>query len=146
MWKSRQTKEGVGVEGQRELCEEFLRACLAERLAQPDKVQFKEGRVFKCFFYNSAVRAWLDAEMGKRDERLKYKNDFAASYFAGIFDARGGFAKNGLPFIIGDRVDEIVLLRLGFRARRERGRIALISEDFYSWISPFLRLGISKRA
>src|SRR3989338_9860491 len=91
LWKSRRTKEGVGVEGHRELCEAFLKLCLDEKLCLPDKVKYIEGPIFKCYFYNSSVRSWLDSEFVKREERLKHKNEFAASYFAGVFDARGGF-------------------------------------------------------
>ncbi len=146
--KGRRTKEGVGVEGHRELCEAFLKACLDEKFCQPDKVKYEEGPLHKCYFYNTAVRAWLDDEMKKRDERLKYRNAFAASYFAGVFDSKGGFAQAGkeeMPYIIGDSKDEMVLLRLDFRVKRERGRIAVISGDFYPWIRGYLKLEISKR-
>ncbi|MEM2138069.1 MAG: hypothetical protein QW568_03195 [Candidatus Anstonellaceae archaeon] len=149
LWKGRRTKEGVGVEGHREVCETFLKLCLDEKLCQPDKVKYEEDAIDKCYFYNTALRAWLDSEMEKRDERLKYKNEFAANYFAGVFDAKGGWgdAVTGqkMPYIVGDRVDEVVLLRLGFRVKKERGRIAIISGDFYPWIKPYLRLEISKR-
>ena len=149
MWKSRRTKEGVGVEGHRELCGAFLKACLDEKLAMPDKVKYEEGPLHKCYFYNTSLRAWLDSEMKKREERLKYKNEFAASYFAGVFDAKGGWADSvaggKMPFIIGDRTDEIVLLRLGFRVKKERSRLAIISEDFYGWIVPHLKLDIGKK-
>lgn len=148
LWKSRRTKEGVGVGGHRELCEAFLKVCLDEKLAQPDKVKFLEGPIYKCYFYNSAIRAWLDSEMEKREERLKYKNEFAANYFAGVFDAKGGFAQAGkreIPYILGDRVDEMTLSRLNFRVKKERGKIAVISDDFYGWIMPYLKLEISKR-
>ncbi len=145
MWKGRRTKEGVGVEGHHELCEVFLKACLDEKLAQPGRVKFLEdGAMAKCFFYNSSVRAWLDSEMEKREERLRFKNEFAASYFAGLFDARGGFARNGILFLIGDRTDEIVLLRLGFRAKTEKGKIAVLSKDFYAWIAPYLKIEMMK--
>jgi hypothetical protein len=149
LWKGRRTKEGIGVEGHRELCEAFLKGCLDEKFCQPDKVKFIEGPVFKCYFYNTALRAWLDSELQKREERLRYKNEFAANYFAGLFDAKGGFAQAGkseIPYVIGDRVDEMVLLRLGFRAKKERGKIAIISEDFYKWVGPYLKLEISKRS
>ncbi|MCX8175438.1 MAG: hypothetical protein N3E51_04495 [Candidatus Micrarchaeota archaeon] len=147
LWKGRRTKEGVGVEGRRELCEVFLKACLDEKLAQPDKVKFEQGKGSKCYFYNSAVRAWLEDELSRRDERLRYRNDYAASYFAGLFDSKGGFFElNGERFcyFVGDRTDELVLLRLGFRVKNERGKIAVISRDFYGWISPHLRLSISR--
>ena len=149
LWKGRRTKEGVGVEGHREVCEAFLKLCLDEKFCQPDKVKYEEGPLDKCYFYNTALRVWLDSEMKTRDERLRYKNEFAANYFAGVFDARGGFADSvaggKMPYLIGDRVDEVVLLRLGFRVKKERGRIAIISGDFYPWIKPYLKLEISKR-
>lgn len=149
LWKSRRTKEGVGVEGHRELCESFLKVCLDERLCQPDKVKFEEGPIYKCYFYNTAIRSWLDSELEKRQERLKYKNEFAANYFAGLFDAKGGFwddGKSKFCYILGDRADEMILSRLDFRVKKERGKIAIISEDFYGWVMPFLKLEISKRS
>ena len=151
------------MEGRADLCEAFLQLCLQEKFCQPDKVQYREerreatglagkagmGPLHRCFFYNTAIRAWLDSEMKKREERLKYKNGFAASYFAGVFDARGGWADSTsgarMPFLSGDRTDEIVLLRLGFRVKKERGKLAILSEDFYSWVVPYLRLEIGKK-
>ena len=148
MWKSRRTKEGVGVDGHRELCTAFLQLCLQEKLCQPDKVKYLEGVLHKCYFYNTSLRTWLDEEMGKREERLKYKNEFAASYFAGVFDAKGGWADSvaggQMPFIIGDRVDEMVLMRLGFRVKKQGARLAIISKDFYGWILPHMRMDIGK--
>lgn len=151
LWKGRRTKEGVGVEGHHEVCETFLKLCLDEKLCQPDKVKFEEpkakGEPSKCYFYNSAVRAWLDSEMKKREERLRFRNEFAANYFAGLFDGKGGFWDDGKEkfcYIIGDRMDEIILLRLDFRVKKERGKIAIISQDFYGWIKPYLKLEISR--
>ncbi len=149
LWKGRRTAEGIGVEGHREVCDAFLKLCLDEKLCQPDKVKYLDNVLpAKCYFYNTALRTWLDSEMEKREERLRYKNDFAASYFAGVFDARGGFWDDGeekFCYIIGDRTDEIVLLRLGFRVKKERGKIAIISQDFYGWVAPYLKLEISRK-
>lgn len=163
LWKGRRTKEGVGVEGHREVCESFLKLCLDEKLCQPDKVKYEEGEIRnreaveeaggsaswinKCYFYNSAVRAWLDSEMKKREERLRFKNEFAANYFAGLYDGKGGIWDDGKEkfcYIIGDQTDEIILLRLGFRVKKEGGKIAIISKDFYGWIMPYLKLEISR--
>ena len=151
LWKGRRTENGVGVEGRRELCEGFVKLCLDEKFAQPDKVKFQENNVSefdKCFFYNSALRAWLDAELKKREERLRHKNEFAANYFAGLFDAKGGFTDvNGreILYFIGDDVDELVLLRLGFRAKKEGSRVAVLSKDFYGWLHPYLKMDRSKK-
>ncbi|MEM4633815.1 MAG: hypothetical protein QW275_01540 [Candidatus Anstonellaceae archaeon] len=149
LWKSRKTKSGVGVEGRRELVEVFAKTCLDEKLALPNKMQYKEGALHSCFFYNSALKAWLQEELGKREERLRYKNEFSANYFAGLFDARGGWQESSLgmkiPFVIADKVDEIVLLRLGFRVKRQKGVLAMLSPDFYSFIEPYLKLEISRQ-
>ena len=148
LWKGRRGSAGVGVEGHHEVCETFLKVCLDEKFAEPDKVKFEEGAVCKCYFYHSALRTWLEEEIEKRGERFRFKNEFAASYFAGLFDAKGGFAVSGegeIPYIVGDPVDEMILLRLGFRAKKERGKIAILSEDFYGWIMPYLKLQISKK-
>ena len=136
------------MEGHREVCEAFLKTCLDEKLAEANKVKYEEGAVHKCYFYHSALRTWLDSEMEKRVDRLKFRNEFAANYFAGLFDGKGGFAISGegeRPYIVGDHIDELILLRLGFRAKKERGKIAILSEDFYGWILPYLKLEISRR-
>ena len=151
MWKSRRTKSGVGVEGKRELQETFIKLSLDEKFAQPDKIKFSEGNAEEygsCLFYNIALRAWLDGEMKKREERLRFKNDFAASYFAGVFDARGGHMDvkgKQYCYFLGDNVDEMVLLRLGFRAKKEGTKIAVLSDVFYGWLHPFLKLDRSKK-
>jgi hypothetical protein len=111
-------------------------------------VKFEEdAEGAKVYFYNSAVRSWLQEEMGRREGRLRHKNEFAASYFAGLFDAKGGFVDvkgKKLCYFFGDRSDEMVLLRLGFRVKKERGKLAVLSEDFYGWIMPYLKLERSK--
>lgn len=164
LWKGRRTREGVGVEGHREVCETFLKICLDEKLCSADKVKYVEGEIrnrgaveetggaaswmHKCYFYNSAVRSWLQGEMDKREERLRFKNEFAANYFAGLFDGKGGFFElkgEKFCYVIGDRADEIVLLRLNFRVKKERGKIAIISQEFYGWIMPYLKLSISRQ-
>jgi len=151
LWKSRRTKSGVGIEGKRELQETFIKLALDEKFAEPDKVKFSEGNAEEygsCLFYNSALRAWLDEEMKKRDGRLRFKNEFAASYFAGVYDARGGTMKvkgKEYCYFLGDNVDEMVLLRLGFRAKKEGNKIAVLSSDFYGWLHPCLRMDRSRK-
>ncbi|MCX8197358.1 MAG: hypothetical protein N3G80_03535 [Candidatus Micrarchaeota archaeon] len=144
LWKSRKTAEGVGIEGSAPVAEAFVKVCLDEKLAEPNKIQYvEEKEKLKCFFYNSALRSWLQEEVAKREERLKYRNEFAASYFAGVLDAKGGIMpkdEQKICFFVGDKVDEIVLLRLGFRVKREEGKIVVLSPDFYGWVAPYLKV------
>ncbi|MCX8198338.1 MAG: hypothetical protein N3F07_04085 [Candidatus Micrarchaeota archaeon] len=150
LWKSRKTSQGVGVCGRQELAEAFVKVCLDEKLAEPDKMQYQEDSSgLRCFFYNTSLRSFLQKELENREDRLRYKNSFSACYFAGVFDAKGGWQESALgvkiPFLVCDRVDEIILLRLGFRAKREGQKLAVLSEDFYDWIAPYLKLDISRR-
>ena len=151
LWKSRRTQSGVGVEGKRELLEIFIKLSLDEKFAEPDKMKFSEGNAEEygsCYFFHSALRSWLDGEMKKRDERLRFKNEFAASYFAGVFDAKGGTMDvkgKEYCYFLGDDVDEMVLLRLGFRAKKEGNKIAVLSSDFYGWLHPHLRMDRSRK-
>lgn len=151
MWKSRRTAQGFGVTGRRELQEVFVKLCLDEKLAVADKIKFIDGTETEegaCYFYNSALRTHFDSEMEKRADRLKYKNEFAANYFAGVFDARGGFYElkgKEYCYLLGDETDELVLLRLGFRSKKEGRRIAVLADDFYGWLHPYLRLERSKK-
>ncbi|MEM4554427.1 MAG: hypothetical protein QXT25_01080 [Candidatus Anstonellaceae archaeon] len=141
LWKGRKTKEGVGVEGSQQLCEVFIKICLDEGFAQPNKIKYDQESGKKCYFYNSAVRAWLQQELEKRQERLKYKNEFAASYFAGLFDSTGGVLENEkICYFEGDATDEIVLLRLGFRVKKEKGKLVVFGFEFCRWISPYLKI------
>ena len=151
LWKSRRTASGVGIEGKRELLEIFIKLCLDEKFAEPDKMKFSEGNAEEygsCYFFHSALRSWLDSEMKKRDERLRFKNEFAASYFAGVFDAKGGTMEvkgKEYCYFLGDDTDEMVLLRLGFRAKKEGNKIAVLSSDFYGWLHPYLKMDRSKK-
>jgi hypothetical protein len=151
LWKGRRIPTGVGVEGRRELVEVFVKLCLDEKFAVADKVKFIDGTITdegKCYFYNSALRSWLEGEIKKREERLRFKNEFAANYFAGAFDARGGFSElagKEMLYFLGDDVDEMTLLRLGFRVKKEGSRIAVLAQDFYGWIHPYLKLQRSKK-
>ncbi len=131
-WCGRGTPEGVGVGGQESLRSAFLSSCFSLGFASPDKVKVAERSVH---FYHSALKAALLGWKEERVNKLVYKNDYSASYFAGLFDAVGGF-DGGFPVLAhSDKTDEIVLLRLGFRVKKAGRKLLVISkEEFISFI------------
>ncbi len=147
LWKSRRTSEGIGIHGSSEICELFLRECLRLKIAEPNKVRFiqpeKEARLEgKVYFYHTALRAFFDDIVENELERFKYVNDYSASFVAGMFDGVGGMSHDGrFPYFeFGTREDEALILRLGFRVKREKKRIiALEKEKFLAFLKPKLK-------
>ncbi len=138
VWCGRGTKEGVGVEGQDELRSAFLTSCFSLGYASPDKVQIRERSVH---FYHSALKAGLQKLKSERVEKLRYRNDYSSSYFAGLFDAVGGFDSGKPVFAFSDKMDEIVLLRLGFRVKKAGRKLIVISDrELLSFIKGKLKV------
>ena len=161
LWKARRTKEGIGIEGNRGICEVFLRECLSTGIAQPDKVKFIEPKVdekmdfsqgrlvnvrreredCKVYFYHSAYRAFFDGVLKNELELFRYKNEYAASFIAGIYDGNGGVGKgNKLHYFFGNRQDEMLLLRLGMRMKCEKKTVVFLNgAEFDAFVKPSLK-------
>lgn len=130
LWRARKTSEGIGIEGNQRIRDIFLVQVLAQKIAEPDKIQLKED---KLFFYHSAYRAFFDDVVKNQLERFAYRNDYSASYLAGMMDGFAGIKddKEGkmIFFPKASASDEMLLLRLGFRAKRSGGKLMVISGD-----------------
>jgi hypothetical protein len=142
LWKANKTKEGVGIKARKELCEIFIKIALEENFIEPNKIKYEEfEKVSKCFFYQSALLSFLEQELERRDERFKFKNDFAGNYFAALFESTGKVNKDKEIFAIsGDKLDEIILLRLGFRVKKQKDQIIIFSTEFYNWVSQYFKI------
>lgn len=157
LWKARRTKEGIGIEGNRGVCEVFLRECLAVGIAQPDKVKFIEPKGerknigekrirpqredCKVYFYHSAYRAFFDDVIRRELELFRYKNEYSANFIAGIYDGNGGVGKgNGLHYFFGSKADEMLLLRIGMRVKSEKKTIVFLNgAEFEEFVKPMLK-------
>jgi hypothetical protein len=217
LWKTRRTKEGIGILGGRKIVEVFLKKILDAKIAQPDKIQLREmemlvdkedakaGEKWKAanaaagkaayakdaaenpadavdekkesknddadaaeggfagaeeeefededetgskkirretaaYFYNSAYRAYFDDVCKNAADIFKHKNEYAAQYLAGMFDGGGGVYKadNMIYLSSGSTRDEMVLLRLGFRAKKIRSKIVVLKPDeLIAFIKPY---------
>lgn len=163
LWKARRSAEGIGIEGNRGICELFLRECLSLGLAQADKVKFIEPKAqkprdapegaqmhvrekreredCKIFFYHSAYRAYFDSVLKNELELFRYKNEYSMNFIAGIYDGNGGVGReNGLHYFFGNKADEMVLLRLGMRVKSEKKKVVFLSSaDFEAFVKPALK-------
>ncbi len=94
----------------------FIKTAIGRFKIDPKKISFEESEGIKTVgFYNSILKKKLLNLMSERDRILKYFNDYSGSYFAGIFDVRGGVDRKGIFLKHLNPVDVIVLERLGIR-------------------------------
>jgi len=120
-WRKRRTFEGLGIKGDRERIETFTKEVLEKGLTTPDKLLSVDERVW--FFHSAYRKFFQDIEM-EQLERFKYLNEYAASYLGGLFDSVGGIDDKGIIYFEkANRQDEMLLLRLGFGARRQKERL-----------------------
>jgi len=139
LWKTRRTKEGIGIFGGEGIREVFLKGVLGLKLMEARKIQMHENKIF---FYHSAYRAFFEGIVKDQCERFAYRNDYAANYLAGMFDGVGGFDKErGVAYLaVGSMHDEMLLWRLGFRAKKEGKRVMIGKpEEFFEFVKPYLK-------
>ena len=103
-----------------------------------DAIQIKkEGYVSIVSIKNSKLKKLLDNALDKRERIFKYKNEYSASYFAAMFDCRGGADNRGI-FIMMKPYDSIILERIGFHTATSSGKCYIRKGlDFMMFIAPF---------
>lgn len=123
LWSKRRSKEGLGLEGSKELQGLFAQKVLEQQLTTSDKMLADEEKVY---FYHGKYRKFFQEIEEEKLERYKYINEYSANYLAGLFDAVGGISEQGVVYL--DRFnsnDEILLSRLGFPPRKMEGKMVI---------------------
>jgi hypothetical protein len=143
-WKEKRSKEGIGIYGDEELLSIFAKAALEIELTEPNKLltaQEEEDENGTVYFYNSAYRKFFQGIINDELERFKYRNEYSASFLAGLFDATGGISKDGKVFLSRcTQKDEMVLYRLGFNPLKRAGNLYFTKPlKFLAYIGPFTR-------
>ncbi len=116
-WYKKQCKEGVCFVGNEKEKEIFIKKILEENLIEPEKIQI-DGK--KAFFYHNGVRKFFNKILKEKMERFKHKNEYAANFFAGLFDAIGKVDEKGRVVLKKiNKEDELMLARLGFLLKKE---------------------------
>ena len=157
-WKETRTKEGIGVEGNEEHLSIFAKAVLEAGLTEPTRLlasgpkeEPKEEErpeedplapeVSSVYFYHGSYRKFFQKVIDDEMERFKYKNEYSASFLAGLFDSVGRITEDGKVYLSKcTQKDEMVLYRLGFNPVR-RGKHLYFTRPlkFLTYIKPFTR-------
>jgi hypothetical protein len=99
------------------------------------------------FFYHSKYRLFFQDIIKNRLERFQYENKFSASYLAGRFDSCGGYNKDEKSIYItySDKIDEMILLRLGFEAKLIGKKIVIKNkEKFLEYVKYFRKMKVGE--
>ena len=143
LWKTRKTKEGIGVEGGPELLSAFVKGSLDAKLTTSNKLLTEED---KAYFYHSAYRRFFQEVLERENEAFKHKNEFCASFLAGLFDSRGGYSHDGKTVYLShaDKIDEFVVLNAGFKAKLIKNKMIILDKsDFLSFISKYRKVSVA---
>ncbi|MGV8176186.1 MAG: hypothetical protein ACP5NX_00075 [Candidatus Bilamarchaeaceae archaeon] len=130
LWKNSRSKQGLGVKSSgKEVLEIFTTEALAYKdemgkpMATSDKMLTTEDEVY---FYHTAYKKFFTSVLDEQLERFKYINEYAASLLAGMFDSTGEVDDKGFVKLHHTtKGDEMMLLRLGFPAKRQEGALVI---------------------
>ena len=145
LWKHRRTRDGVGVNGGELITEIFIRESLRLGLTPPDKIILKQRAAF---FYHTAYLSLFEKTVEDQLTRFATKNDYSSNFIAGLFDSTGCIGAGGTVFFsTADKLDELMLLRLGCQARMKVGSLVLLKGggELLEFIKPNLKLDIKKK-
>ena len=135
-WKELRTKEGIGIRADYDRLAVFSKTVLDLKLTEPGKLLHGEDKVY---FYHSAYRKFFQEVVRNEIDRYKYRNDYSASFLAGLFDAVGDLELACIRKY--SRMDSMVLNNLNFFSREDKNCLFLTRpERFYLYILPFTKL------
>ena len=138
LWKHRRTKNGLGIHGSEKLQEVFVAEAMKTLGISADKFQVGENEVF---FYHSAYRKFFQDTVKRELEVFKWRNEYSASYLAGLFDSNGGVSETGKLFLARfSRSDTLILERLNFRVLKKSKMLFFANPmDFIGFVKPFIK-------
>ena len=113
--------------------ERFMEISINKLLIEPNKLLISRDKTTKEYtvkFYNSKIKKFFDKSFVRIDHIFKYKNDYTANYFAGIFDKSGRYDKRGIYMYKLNATNTILLERLGFHTTQTKN-IRIRNEDTF---------------
>ncbi|MEW6528567.1 MAG: hypothetical protein AB1391_01615 [Candidatus Micrarchaeota archaeon] len=137
-WSKIRSKEGLGIEGGRDLQEIFAEQVLGQKLTETNKLLSENNLIY---FYHGKYRKFFQQIENEKLERYKYLNEYSASYLAGIFDAVGKINERGVICLEkGGNSDEMLLFRLGFPTRKINSTLIILKpKTFLLFIKNYTR-------
>ena len=136
--KGKESSISVSTEND-EILERFVRIAIYGLGIESNKILIeKQGEKTIATIYNSKLRKLLDSALERREKIFKYKNDYSANYFAGLFDCNGGVGRNSLYIKGIDKLDGILLERIGFHTTTNKENCYIKnSNQFIMFIEPY---------
>ena len=111
-----------------EAIERFSSIAVGMLRIRPERVLVtRRGEMTTVLFYNSAIRRLFDKALKRRSHLFKWRNAYAASYIAALFDCNGGIDSYGLYIKEASVDDEALLEHLSFHSDRRGGRCYIIN-------------------
>ncbi|MDE1810494.1 MAG: hypothetical protein KGH66_00405 [Candidatus Micrarchaeota archaeon] len=120
------------------LVERFVQIAVQRLDVKPEKLLIESTTPgTKAMFYNSKLKRLFEEALEDRERIFKYKNEYSASYMAALFDTGGWIDGKGI-FIRGDKMDFMLLERLGFHTTTRGAKCYLRNGvQFMAFIKPY---------
>jgi hypothetical protein len=122
-----------------EMVERFVKIAVLNLGMKPEYISVvKDGDIIEAKINSPKLKKLLEKALESRDRAFKYKNEYSASYFAGVFDYNGAIDRRGIFLRRGSAYDAVLLERLGFHTATSAGKIYIKNDkDFVMFIAPF---------
>jgi len=144
MWKGRKIPRGIGIRGSGRIREIFLKGAMEVLGVPPEKLQMDEKEIY---FYHSAYRKFFEETEKNEVDIFRKKNNYSASYLAGMFDSCGGVERDTPYLVRASYQDQMLLELLGFRTRFTRGKLVILTpREFIIFVKDFLKHSEIKEA
>lgn len=116
-----------------EIITRFVKTAIEEFEIPSTKILVEEeDKEQKAYFYHSKLKKLFDRALDTRERIFKYKNDYSANYFAGIYDMIGGSDPKGL-FLKGlEERDGQLLEYLNFHTVVRGSKTYILNENTFS--------------
>ncbi len=101
---------------------------------EPDNIRIEktpQGDGLRAFFYNSKLEKLFRSTLERRDKVFAYKNAYALSFIAGVFDCSGGFDRFGFFIKKPDPANILIMENLGFRVRESGGKAYIKNANLF---------------
>ncbi|MCL5117390.1 MAG: hypothetical protein M1124_00995 [Candidatus Marsarchaeota archaeon] len=119
--------------------ERFVKILIEEFGIAPGKISVSaHGKETIAYTYNSRAMKFLKDVLKRRHEVFKYANEYAANYFAGLFDARGYVSERLFELRPLDLADQRILENLNFHLKTHGGgRMVVEAGAFRAFIKNY---------
>ena len=140
LWIHCKYSKGVGVAGRAR--DVFVSESIKLGFTEPKKVQYTKDAVF---FYQNRVKNMLKKLEASRKARLRFANEYSASYLAGWFDCCGDVKDKSIKLCNADIVDKFILNELNFRFLEKKKDVYILKPlAFLRFIRDYTKLKASQ--